>query len=196
MKIGYARVSREDQNLELQTLELRRQKCEYVYAGQGESGIKSDRPGLQKMLSRLTRRDIVIVSKLDLLCRSLNNMLAIFAEFENFGAETRSLVKPMVDTTIPADRLVFQIFAAVEEIERNRIRERTIEGLARARLRGKTLGRPRKLVASRAPQLGDLRQQGRSYHELASIFGISASTAREYCLEESVRRYKPMEVET
>ena len=194
MKIGYARVSREDQNLELQTLELRRQECEYVYADHGESGLKSDRPGLQRMLSQLTMGDIVVVTKLDRLSRSLNDMLAIIAEIENCGAEIRSLAEPMVDTTTPAGRLVFQIFAVVGEFERNRIRERTMEGLARAKLRGKALGRPRKLVPSRARQLLELRQQGRSYHELASIFGISASTAREYCLEESVRRYKLMEV--
>lgn len=184
MNFGYARVSRRDQHIEQQELMLREAGCQRIFLDQGESGADGNRPELQRLLDQLRLDDVVVVTKLDRLSRSLVDMLSIVRTIESRGAGLRSLAESVVDTTTPAGCLTFQIFAVVAEFERERMRERTREGLARAKAKGIQLGRKRKLSLDQSLSLRKLRQSGSSYGELARTFGISRSTARQYVMED------------
>ena len=128
MIIGYARVSTDDQNLDVRTDAL-------TAAGVGElfadkiSGSKRERPELGRMLEQLREGDVVTVTKYHRMARSLKDLLEIVEVIRERGAGFRSLAED-IDTTTPADRLVFHVFASIAQFERERISERTKEGLA------------------------------------------------------------------
>jgi DNA invertase Pin-like site-specific DNA recombinase len=136
MKIGYARVSTEDQNLNLQIDALRDTGCADSYIYKEEiSGVAKERPELKRLLEQIREGDIVVVWKLDRLGRSLTDLVHLVNEIQNKGAGLLSL-HDNIDTTTPQGKLTFHIFAAVAEFEREIIRERTNAGLAAARARG------------------------------------------------------------
>ena len=180
MKIGYARVSTADQHTDSQEEALREAGCEKVFIDRAESGGKRHRSELRKLIEQLRPEDVVVVTKLDRLSRSLHDMLGIVKEIGDVGADLRSLAESTIDTTSAAGRLVFQIFAVVAEFERSRLRERTKEGLAHARAHGVQLGAPRKLNPTQVDALRKLRREGVSYGELGRTFGISRSSAFRY----------------
>lgn len=142
MKIGYARVSRQDQNLERQIDALMKDQCEEIYSDKIGGGERS-RPELDKMLARLRSGDIVVVQKLDRLGRSLSHLLSLVEMFKEMGIEFKSLGDNF-DTSTPGGRLVFQMMGAIAEFEKGMIRERTKDSLQNAKRRGKILGPPRK----------------------------------------------------
>jgi DNA invertase Pin-like site-specific DNA recombinase len=126
MIIGYARVSTEDQHLDAQIAALKDAGAERIFADK-ISGSKRSRPELDRMLDQLRSGDVVLVSKYDRLARSLVDLLDIVAQIETGKAGFRSLAED-IDTTTPAGRLIFHVFASIAQFERERIRERTMEG--------------------------------------------------------------------
>lgn len=143
MKIGYARVSTQDQNLSLQIEALKLAGCEKIYQ-EKKSGSKTDRPELLKLIQDVRKDDTVIVWKLDRLGRSLPHLIETVKQFSIIGANFVSL-KETIDTTTATGKLIFNVFASLAEFERDMIRERTNAGLQSARERGKVGGRPKGL---------------------------------------------------
>ena len=140
MLIGYARVSTQDQTLDLQTDALTRAGCEKLFTDTA-SGAKSERPGLQEALSHLRPGDTLVVWRLDRLGRTLKHLIATIADLSEQGIGFKSL-QENIDTTTSGGKLIFHIFGALAEFEREVIRERTNAGLQAARARGRLGGRP------------------------------------------------------
>jgi DNA invertase Pin-like site-specific DNA recombinase len=143
MKIGYARVSTRDQNLDLQLDALQRAGCETIYQDVA-SGAKTLRPELDKMLGQLRSGDVLVIWKLDRLGRSLAHLVELVGDLVKRKIGLVSLNDP-IDTTSAQGRLVFNLFASLAEFERELIRERTQAGLTSARARGRVGGRPKGL---------------------------------------------------
>jgi DNA invertase Pin-like site-specific DNA recombinase len=141
MKIGYARVSTKDQNLDLQLDALSQAGCEKIFK-ETASGALKERPQLSKMLSHLRTGDTVVVYKLDRLGRSLQHLIELVLELEKQGVYLKSICDA-IDTSTPNGRLVFNIFGSLARFERELIKERTMAGLAAARARGRNGGRPK-----------------------------------------------------
>ena len=177
MIIGYARVSTEDQHLDAQTSALEGIGADRIFA-EKISGTKKSRPELDRMIEQLRDGDVVVVTKYDRLSRSLQDLLSIVDAVRARGAGFRSLAED-IDTTTPAGRLVFHVFASIAQFERERISERTKEGLTAARKRGRVGGRPPALSAERCAEVARMRDlEGRSIAELARLFQVSANTIR------------------
>lgn len=177
MILGYARVSTEDQHLEAQTEALKAAGAERIWS-EKVSGAKAQRKQLAAMLDQLRDGDVVTVTKYDRLSRSLQDLLTIVEAVREKGAGFRSLAED-IDTTTPAGRLVFHVFASIAQFERERISERTKEGLASARKRGRIGGRPPALSAERRAEVRRMRDEdGRGIAELARLFKVSPNTIR------------------
>src|SRR5438874_8080447 len=141
MNVGYARVSTFDQHLDLQKDALTRAGCEKIFTDT-MSGAKAERPGLSQALTFMRTGDILVVWKLHRLGRSLRNLIDVVTELDTLGIGFRSVTES-IDTTTSGGKLIFHIFGALAEFERDLIRERTHAGLAAARARGRKGGRPR-----------------------------------------------------
>ncbi len=144
MLIGYGRISTADQDLAMQRDALTKAGCEKIYTDT-MSGVKANRPGLLEALEFARKGDVIVVWKLDRLGRSLKELLDIIHRLEEMGVGFRSLTETL-DTTSSGGRLIFAIFGAVAEFERDLIRERTTAGLIAARAQGRKGGRPRSLT--------------------------------------------------
>lgn len=175
MRIGYARVSTDDQVLDLQLDALRGHGIETIYQ-EHASGKSTARPELDNCLKALRAGDTLVVWRLDRLGRNLADLVQIVTSLEARGVGFESLSE-QINTTSTAGKLVFHIFASLAEFERNLIRERTVAGLKAARARGKNGGRPKKLsekeiamvralMANRENKVGDIAKQ----------FGVDRST--------------------
>jgi|TARA_R100000687_G_C6453277_1_gene166354 DNA invertase Pin-like site-specific DNA recombinase len=177
MIFGYARVSTDDQNLDAQTDALVAADVERIFADK-ISGALRKRPELYRLLEQLRPGDIVIVTKYDRLARSLKDLLEIVEAVQERGAGFRSLAED-IDTTSPAGRLVFHVFASIAQFERERISERTREGLQAARARGRVGGRPSALTNDQKAEVQRMRDEGgRSISEIARLFKVSQQTVR------------------
>ena len=182
MIIGYARVSTQDQNLQLQIDALQSAGCEMIFK-EKVSGAKVKRPELERMLQMLRKDDEVVVFKLDRIGRSLRHLITIVEGFQEKGIKFKSLNDP-VDTTTAAGKLVFTIFAALSEFERELIRERTKAGLQAARKRGRFGGRPKGLSKKAKVKM----QAAKQYHkegiltvtEILNVLAISKATYYKY----------------
>ncbi len=141
MLIGYARVSTQDQTLDLQTDALKRAGCEKLFTDT-TSGAKSERPGLQDAMNHLRAGDTLVVWRLDRLGRTLKHLITTITDLSDNGIGFKSLQENM-DTTTSGGKLIFHIFGALAEFEREVIKERTIAGLQAARARGRQGGRPK-----------------------------------------------------
>lgn len=177
MIIGYARVSTDDQNLDAQTDALKAAGAERIFADK-ISGVKRDRPELSAMLDQLRLGDVVVVAKYDRLARSLRDLLDLVETIKDRGAGFRSLAED-IDTTTPAGRLVFHVFASIAQFERERIAERTKEGLQAAKARGRVGGRPPALTADQKAEVRRMRDdEQRHVSEIARLFKVSERTVR------------------
>jgi DNA invertase Pin-like site-specific DNA recombinase len=185
MLIGYARVSTDDQNLDLQRDALVRAGCEKIYTDQ-QSGASTDRLGLTGILEMARSGDTLVVWRLDRLGRSLKHLIHLVEKLEHQGIGLRSL-QENIDTTTNGGRLVFHLFGALAEFERNLIRERTQAGLSAARARGRQGGRP-KLLDPKKRELALRLYQERQHSivEICQIMGISKSTLYNYLAEQGV----------
>jgi len=182
MKIGYARVSTQDQKLELQLDDLKSAGCEQIYQ-EKISGKSKARPELEKMITQLRKGDTVVVWKLDRLGRSLKDLIELVSLFRDKGVEFISL-KDGIDTSTATGRFTFNIFASLAEFEREIIRERTMAGLEAAKARGKKGGRPKGLskeALAKAEHAKILYENGKkSVQEIAKGLGISRATCYRY----------------
>ena len=177
MIFGYARISTSDQTLDGQTDALTTAGVERIFADT-ISGAKRERPELAQLLDQLRNGDVVTVTKYDRLARSLHDLLDIVKAIEERGAGFRSLAED-IDTTTPAGRLIFHVFASIAQFERERISERTKEGLQAARKRGRVGGRPPALTADQKTEARRMRdEEGRSVAAIARLFKVSQTTVR------------------
>lgn len=143
MKIGYARVSTQDQNLNRQLDQLKAAGCERIFQ-EKITGTKKDRPELERMLDQIRTGDVIIICELTRLSRSTKDLFQLVEQIEKKGANIRSLKETWLDTTTPHGKLMFTIFAGISQFERDLIAQRTREGLDSARARGRKGGRPQK----------------------------------------------------
>ncbi len=175
MKIGYARVSTEDQRLTVQLEVLKKAGCTRIYR-EKVSGALRDRPELNRLLDQLRKGDVVIVWKLDRLARSTRNLLEIVESISNVEARFQSISEPWADTTTHAGKMIMTIFAGIAEFERDLIRERTGAGRADAQKRGVRFGRPKKMNEDQQELARRLLQEGKSVREVARTFSIHPAT--------------------
>lgn len=176
MFIGYARVSTQDQNLDLQIDALKKLGCEDRNIYQDTvSGSKSKREGLGAMLEYLRRGDVVVVWKLDRLARSLKNLIELVGDFEARGIGLKS-IQENIDTTTASGKLFLHIFGALAEFERELIRERTLAGLKAAAERGRKGGRPRLMDVSKIEQAKALHGSQIPIAEICKTLGVSKGT--------------------
>lgn len=177
MIFGYARVSTDDQSLDAQTDALTAAGAERIFADK-ISGTTRKRPELDKLFDQLRDGDVVVVAKYDRLARSLRDLLDIVEAIRDRGAGFRSLAEE-IDTTTSAGRLIFHVFASIAEFERDRISERTREGLNAARRRGRVGGRPPALSPDQKAEVRRMRDEdGKSVPEIARLFRVSSATIR------------------
>jgi DNA invertase Pin-like site-specific DNA recombinase len=175
MRIGYARVSTDDQVLDLQLDALRSQGVETIYQ-EHASGKSQARPELANCLKAVRKGDTLVVWRLDRLGRSLADLVQIVGNLEARGVGFESLTE-RIDTNSPTGKLVFHLFASLAEFERNLIRERTIAGLKSARARGNSGGRPRKLQGKELAMATSLLvNRDNDVTEVAKQFGVHRST--------------------
>ena len=173
--IGYARVSTDDQNLDLQKDALNKVGCQVIYE-EAASGKNSERPELDQCLKALRSGDTLVVWRLDCLGRSLRDLVQIVGDLEKRGIAFESLMEK-IETGSAAGRLVFHVFAALAEFERNLIRERTRAGLAAARARGRKGGRRPKLDEKKIREIRALLRDPRVVvGDVAKRYGVSRTT--------------------
>lgn len=179
MLIGYARVSTHDQNLDLQKDALTEAGCEVIHVEMA-SGKASDRPELRKVMNYLREGDTLVVWRLDRLGRSMKHLVELVAQMDEKGISFRSLTEEM-DTTTPGGKLIFHIFGALAEFERNLIQERTQAGLAAARARGRIGGRPFALDESERKMAIELyKSRNHTVVEICKTMSISKPTLYNY----------------
>jgi DNA invertase Pin-like site-specific DNA recombinase len=175
MRIGYARVSTEDQDLTFQLHALKEAGCKRIYQEKA-SGAYAERKELDKMLSDLREGDTLIVWRLDRLARSTRKLLEITDQLNNTGAYFRSISEPWADTTSHSGRMVMTIFAGIAEFERELIKERTSTGRYSAKKRGVKFGRPPKLNEEQKALIKRLISEGQSIKSVAKTMSTHAST--------------------
>lgn len=175
MNVGYARVSTRDQELGQQRTALEEAECGKIFEEKG-SGARTDRPELARAVEWCRAGDVLVVWKLDRLGRSLKDLIAKVSELDERGIGFKSLTESL-DTTTPGGRLVFHVFGALAEFERELIRERTLAGLSAARARGKKGGRPKKLDEKKLLLARDLlSNQERTVEEVCEVLGVGRTT--------------------
>ena len=179
MKLGYARCSTLDQNLDWQIDALTEEGCDRIFQ-EKFTGTRKDRPELLRMMDMLREGDTVIICELTRLSRSVKDLFDLVEQVGKAGANIKSLKEPWLDTTTPQGRLLFTIFSGVSQFERELIRERTMEGLASARARGRMGGRPGKdkKIVEQALTLYDSKAY--SVDEISKTTGISRATLYKY----------------
>jgi DNA invertase Pin-like site-specific DNA recombinase len=190
MRIGYARVSTEDQVLDLQLDALHGQGIETIYQ-EHASGKSKARPELENCLKALREGDTLVVWRLDRLGRNLADLVHIVGSLEARGVGFESLTE-QINTNSPTGKLVFHLFASLAEFERNLIRERTHAGLKAARARGKRGGRPQKLQGKELAMAQSLMADpSNDVTEVAKQFRVHRST-----LYRRAKNMKPTEANT
>jgi DNA invertase Pin-like site-specific DNA recombinase len=175
MKYGYARVSTDDQNADLQHAALKKAGARKIYTDDGLSGATTKRPALLRCLKTVKRGDTLTVWKLDRLGRSLRDLIAMLDELKHRGVKFRSLTEA-IDTDTPTGRAMWQMIGVLAELERSLIAERTKAGVAVARARGVKFGRRPKLTAQQVAQAKKLIAQGERPEDVAASFHVGRTT--------------------
>ncbi len=179
MLVGYARVSTDEQNLDLQIDALKNAGCGRIFQDQC-SGSIDNRSGLSDLLKFVRAGDVLVVWKLDRLGRSLKHLIRTVDELKARGIEFRSL-QEAIDTTTPGGKLIFHVFAALAEFERDLIKERTKAGLVSARARGRIGGRPKAMDQTKV-RLAQamMRDPESSVEVICRTLQVSKSTLYRY----------------
>jgi DNA invertase Pin-like site-specific DNA recombinase len=175
IRFGYVRVSTDEQNADLQTDALKAAGCSRLFVDHA-SGKTHSRPGLDSLMEQLRPGDSVVVWRLDRLGRSLRHLIDVAADLDAKGVGLVSLQENL-DTSTPGGKLIFHVFGALAEFERDLIRERTMAGLAAARARGRTGGRPTVWTPEKLQAARSMHASGE--HDIASIarvLGVSRAT--------------------
>jgi len=172
--LGYARVSTADQNPALQTDALTQAGCARIWTDVA-SGSRDDRLEFRRLLEQLLPGDTLVVWRLDRLGRSLRHLIDTVTELDRAGVGFLSL-QESIDTTTPSGRLIFHVFGALAEFERDLIRERTLAGLDAARLRGRRGGRPTAMTPAKLRQAERMYVDKRPVSEIAAVLGVGRAT--------------------
>ncbi len=172
---GYARVSTDGQTLDSQISQLKAAGCAEIFK-EKVSGGTSDRAQLKKVLGKVSKGDILVVTRLDRLARSTRDLLNILGSVADKGAGFRSLADSWADTTTPHGRLIITVLGGLAEFERELIRSRTGEGRARAKANGKKMGRKPKLTPHQMQEARDRRAAGETLILIARSYNVSHST--------------------
>jgi DNA invertase Pin-like site-specific DNA recombinase len=174
MLVGYARVSTQDQNLELQLSALKEIGCTKLYQDQ-ISGTKNTRPGMQLALEILRENDTLVVWKLDRLGRTVKGLVDLVNKLHEKNIHFKSITDN-VDTSTPSGRFFFHIMASLAQMERELMAERTKAGLAAARTQGRIGGRKRKMTKSKIESAKNLLASGTLPKDVARNLGVSIPT--------------------
>ena len=177
MKIGYIRVSKDEQNYDLQADALQREGCDRFFT-EKLSGASKHRPEYEKMLDQLRSGDEVVVRDIDRLGRTTLELIMLIDEWNAKGIRFKSTSQPLIDTTTPHGEFIFQLFAILSQHERKRLILRTKAGLQAARARGRTGGRKKGLSARYekiAPMVCSAYQEGRTIRDIMQAFAIPSS---------------------
>ena len=175
MNYGYARVSTDDQNADLQKAALRKAGCEKIFTDDGLSGATTKRPALLRCLKALKTGDTLTVWKLDRLGRSLRDLITMLDDLKQRGVKFHSLTEA-IDTETPTGRAMWQMIGVLAELERSLIGERTRAGVAAARARGVKFGRKLKLTRQQINQARKLIAQGERPEDVAASFHVGRTT--------------------
>ena len=178
MKIGYCRVSTEDQNPDLQLAALKRAGCKTIFTDKA-SGLTIKRPQLKKCLASLGSGDVLTVWKLDRLGRSLHDLIVMLDDLKGRGVAFRSLTES-IDTVTPAGRAMWQMVGILAELERSLIQERTQAGRVAAVARGIKMGRKPSLSPQQVKHALELIEQGKPVTEVARLLNVSRATLYRY----------------
>lgn len=178
MKIGYARVSTTDQSLNPQKDPLSEAGCEKLFTDVA-SGARTQRPGLDKAISFCRKGDTLVVWKLDRMGRSMSHLIETVQSLEKKGVGFQSLTEK-IDTNTASGRLIFHLFGALAEFERDLIRERVQAGLKSARARGRKGGRPPISEETKSMAQALMADKGLSIKQICERLGIGRSTLYKY----------------
>ena len=179
MIIGYARVSTQDQHTFRQIDQLKEYGCERIYEEKA-SGGKRDRNELNRMMDALREGDVVVITELTRLSRSVKDLFDIVDKVHLAGADIKSLKESWIDTTTPQGKLLFTMFAGISQFERDIIHQRTMEGLQAARARGRNGGRPPKDESKIKLALKMYDSKVCSISQILEATGISKTTLYRY----------------
>lgn len=179
MIIGYARVSTLDQNLDRQIDQLQAAGCERIYQ-EKITGTRRERPELDRMIEALREGDTIVVCELTRLSRSVKDLFSLVDQFQQIGANIKSLKEPWLDTTTAQGKLMFTIFSGISQFERDLIQMRTKEGLEAARARGRKGGRPKVDAKSIELALKLYDSRSCSIADILKTTGISKATLYSY----------------
>ena len=174
MKIGYCRVSTDDQNPDLQLTALKRAGCRRLFTDKA-TGAHIKRPELGKCLKTLKTGDTLIVWKLDRLGRSLHDLIGLLDDLKTRGVAFRSVTES-IDTATPTGRAMWQMVGILAELERSLIQERTQAGRTGAQARGVKMGRTPLLTAQQVAHARKLIEQGEHHNTVARSLGVSRRT--------------------
>src|SRR5437899_7292972 len=177
MKIGYCRVSTDDQNPDLQLTALKRAGCKKVFTDKA-TGAHIKRPELAKCLKSLKEGDTLVVWKLDRLSRSLRDLIGLLDDLKTRGVAFCSVTES-IDTATPTGRAMWQMVGILAELERSLIQERTKAGRAAAMARGVKMGRKPKLSPQQVAHARQLREQGKSSKHIAPLLKVSERTVEK-----------------
>lgn len=187
--IGYARVSTEEQSLALQIEALEKAGCQHIFTDIA-SGARSARPGLEKAVSYLRPTDTLIVWKIDRLGRSLPHLVQVVEDLRKRGIGFRSLTNAGMNTTTPDGILMFNIFAALAEFERELIRERTRAGMRRAKESGRSVGRRKVVTKGKLEKAQKFIADGLTVRQAAKLVGIGKTALYEALSKQEGRRHE------
>lgn len=179
MRVGYARVSTHEQNLDLQMDALKQADCEEIFTDK-ISGSVSERPGLDRVEKYLRSGDVLVVWRLDRLGRSLKHLISYVSNLEEKGIGFHSITES-INTETTSGKFMFHVFGALSEFERNLIKERTLAGLEAARARGRQGGRPVKLNAEQTELVKTLyANKKHSIQSICKMVGVGKTTLYKY----------------
>jgi len=176
MRLGYARVSSDTQDYTAQIEALRAAGCERIFSEKASGKSTNGRPELARLLKALASGDVMVVTKLDRVARSIRDLLAILDTIKAEGAGFQALQDTWIDTTTPQGELILGVMGCLSEFERKLINERCKAGIARAKAKGKRFGRPTTLDTSQRSRIAQRYSEGETIAALARDYSVGDAT--------------------